>query len=94
MNENKIAEACLCNSGIASGNLALNTQKSMIDQFYRTATLGGGGFGARAGPMAMTSSMLKTNQRGERFHPPGRSYEGSEEEESEEEEEEEEKIDY
>ena len=42
MGENHIAEACLCNSGIASGNLMLNQQKNMIDQFYRTASAGFG----------------------------------------------------
>ena len=46
MNENNIAETCLCNSGIASGNLNLHQQKNIIDQFYRTA-IGGAGFHKR-----------------------------------------------
>jgi|LauGreDrversion4_2_1035121.scaffolds.fasta_scaffold166921_1 hypothetical protein len=41
MNENNLAETCLCNAGIASGNLVM--QKNIIDQFYRTS---GVGFGA------------------------------------------------
>jgi len=41
MNEGHIAETCLINSGIASGNMMMNSQKSLMDQFYRTA--GGGG---------------------------------------------------
>lgn len=45
MNENRLAETCLCYSGIASGNMLLTNhlgnimltnQKHMIDQFYRT----------------------------------------------------------
>jgi len=43
LNENNLAEQCLCNAGIASGNMVMNDQKKMMDQFYRTT--GAGGFG-------------------------------------------------
>ncbi|TNV82681.1 hypothetical protein FGO68_gene15690 [Halteria grandinella] len=82
LGENVIAEACLCNSGIASGNLVLNSQKSMIDQFYRTATTG---FGAKAQPFqgmggagAMTIPKRDTSQSDD-------NHSGYEEEEEEEE---------
>ena len=42
MGENTIAETCLCNAGIASGNMLM--QKNILDQFYRTTV---GGFGKR-----------------------------------------------
>jgi hypothetical protein len=45
MGENNLAETCLINSGIASGNMMMNSQKTMIDQFYRTS--GAGGFGLK-----------------------------------------------
>ncbi len=31
MGENSLAEMCLINSGIASGNMMMNSQKTMID---------------------------------------------------------------
>ncbi len=37
MMEGYIAESCLINSGIASGNMMINSQKSLMDQFYRTS---------------------------------------------------------
>ena len=40
MNENNLAETCLCNAGIASGNILM--QKNIIDQFYRTSAAGFG----------------------------------------------------
>ncbi|CDW79135.1 tpr domain containing protein [Stylonychia lemnae] len=46
LNENNLAEQCLCNAGIASGNMMMNDQKRMMDQFYRTA--GANGFGINA----------------------------------------------
>ena len=41
MNEGNIAETCLINSGIASGNMMMNSQKTLMDQFYRTSGAGG-----------------------------------------------------
>ena len=40
---------CLINSGIASGNMMMGSQKTMIDQFYRTASGQGGFFGPNKG---------------------------------------------
>ena len=44
MMEGHIAESCLINSGIASGNMMINSQKTLMDQFYRTSGGAGGGF--------------------------------------------------
>lgn len=44
--EKEIAEQCLCNAGIAMGNMAMEDQKqSMSNTFYQTHS---GGFGAAA----------------------------------------------
>jgi len=40
--ELSIAEQCLCNAGIASGNAMIESKKEMINTFYKTS---GYGFG-------------------------------------------------
>mmetsp|Transcript_20852 Transcript_20852/g.19903 ORF Transcript_20852/g.19903 Transcript_20852/m.19903 type:complete len:93 (-) Transcript_20852:17-295(-) len=42
LNENDLAEQCLCNAGIASGNMMMTHQKQILDQFYRTTQTGFG----------------------------------------------------
>ncbi len=87
MGENSLAEMCLINSGIASGNMMMNSQKTMIDQFYRTAGAQGGGF----------FSQIKGGPNAFQFKASGSSSEeksNDEDDDDEEEEEEEEKVPY
>ena len=34
--ESSIAEQCLCNAGIASGNAQMETKQQMVSTFYKT----------------------------------------------------------
>jgi hypothetical protein len=39
MNEHDIAEQCMCNVGIANGNMAIRTQKQKLDEFKQKMDL-------------------------------------------------------
>ena len=47
-NETHIAEQCLCNAGIATGNQVMQDKTKMFKTFYSGMGGVGGGFGAKA----------------------------------------------